>query len=675
MVEYTIKDFWRHRLPVQRMEAASLIDGWSFVAEGLPTFKEAPLSRNDGLSGVTNPFASPVLLISAPGAVGKSTLARQVAFETGAVYVDLAKAEPVGSNSLVGGLVKSQLYDGWQANSVGILIDGLDEARLRVTQEAFEAFLGDVAQLSQGRSIPTVLFGRTGAIQDAWVMLSDDAAVLEIGYYGPEAATDFADAILRASRPNSAYSDTERKAIERILLSLREQTETDGDRFAGYAPVLQAVAKRVINEPNASAIIASIAAGDQPVTLNTVVSAILERERGKLAALPFSDSRLAERLYSAEEQLDRLISLIYHLPPPIVEGLNSDDARIYDTALKIWVSEHPFLNGRAEPSSAVFDAVIAVRALSQKNSAKVALDRELTRGSSSANPFLAEFYTPSDNKVELTFLPPEHIGVVYASLRARLSLGDTASLLVEAPEEGSEDEILRAEVEITLGRRDGTRPKYLRFHSDQTGPILLGAQVEDVDISAPHTRVEFGPGPEAVLIAPISVQCETLAITANKLIVETVQDRDDAAVFLEASKYDGALASVPLVRGKVSLSASWPGVLSHPWTSFASDSSPVSDPRIDEALRRLRKFVIAFRSHSKGSLQRYRDKLDHARMTKGSGQSVLNMMLREKIIFIAGSMYVLDPKQLAACAGMSYADCMARHFGDEAIAFVRRALD
>jgi hypothetical protein len=674
MADYTIQDFWQLRLPVQRMTSASLIDGWSFVAEGLPTFKEAPLSLSEELSVGANPFASPVLLISAPGAVGKSTLARQIAFETGAVYVDLAKAEPVGSNTLVGGLVKSGLYESWQTNNVGILIDGLDEARLRVTQEAFEAFLRDVDQLSRARSVPITLFGRTGAIQDAWVILND-AAVLEIGYYGPEAAAEFTEAVLRASRPDTSHLATERKAIEQILTRLREQTEIDGDRFVGYAPVLQAVAKRVLDEPNASALVALTEAGNQPVTLNTVVSAILDRERGKLATLQLSDPHIAKKLYSANEQLDRLISRLYRLPPPSVEGLSSEDARIYDTALKTWLPEHPFLSGREEPSSAVFDAVIAVRALKGKKSAKAALDRELTRGSSSANPFLADFYTPLANDVELTFLPPEHIGIIYASLRARLSLGDTASLLVEAPEEGSEDELLRAEVEITLGRRGDIRPKHLRFQSDQTGPIRLGAKVEDVDISVPHTRVEFGPGPEALLIAPISVQCETLAITANKLIVEAVQDREDAAIFLEASNYDGEITSVPLLRGNVSLLASWRGVLSHPWTSFASDPSPASDPRIDEALRRLRKFVIAFRSHSKGSLRRYRDKLDHARMTKGSGQSVLNLMLRERVIFIAGNMYVLDPNRLATCTGTNYADCMARRFDDKAANFVREALD
>lgn len=673
MPDYTIENFWKPRLRVQRVSAAKLIGGWSFADRGLPTFKEAPLGLSTELNANMDPFTSPILLVSAPGAVGKSTLARQIAFETGAVYVDLAQAEPVGANTLIGGLVKSGLYDEWQASNVGILIDSLDEARLRVTQEAFEAFLRDVDQVSRDRSVPTVLFGRTGAIQDAWLVLND-TAVLEIGYYGAEAAADFAEAVLRADRPQSAHVATERKAIELLLSRLREQTEIDGDRFAGYAPVLQAVAQRVIQEGNASALVSEIEAGAQPVTLKTVVSSILERERSKLRTLQFSDARLVGTLYSMDEQLDRLIALTYRLPPPSISGLSHEDARIYDAALKTWVPEHPFLGGRDVPSSAVFDAVIAVRALMRNDSAEIALERELARGAASANPFLAEFYAPHGGDRELTFLPPQHVGIIYSSLRARLSIGDTASLLVEGPEEGAEDEVLRAEVEITLGRRGSDRPQYVRFQSDQTGPIRLGAQVEDVDITVPHTRVEIGPGPEALLIAPISIQCETLVVSANELIVEATQNRNDAAVFLQAARYEGTMTSVPVVREGVSLSVSWPGVNSHPWTSFATNPSSISDPRVDEALRRLRKFVIAFRSHSKGNLARYRAKLDHARMTKGPGQAVLNLLLRDRILSIDGNMYVLDPDRLATRAGTNYAECMARRFGDKTVEFVAQAL-
>jgi hypothetical protein len=268
MPNLTIENFWKLRLRVARVASASLIQGWSLENSGLDTFKEAPLAQNTDFGTESDLDARSIIIVSAPGAVGKSTLARQIAFATGAVYVDLAKAEPVGANTLSGGLVKSGLYSNWEAQNTAILIDGLDEARLRVTQEAFEAFLSDIAGLSKNRTVPTVLFGRTGAALDTWLALAGrgaDVSILEIGYYGPQASVEFAEARLRAARPNSQHQAVERKALELLLQGLRDETESDGDRFAGYAPVLQAVADRVGKESNPSALIEEIKKGSQPV--------------------------------------------------------------------------------------------------------------------------------------------------------------------------------------------------------------------------------------------------------------------------------------------------------------------------------------------------------------------------------------------------------------------------
>ena len=137
--------------------------------------------------------------------MGKSTLAKQIAFVTGSVYVDLAEAEPVGANTLSGGLMRSRLYEPWENNMLPVLIDGLDEALLKTTKDAFEAFIKDIAALARGRSVPTVLFGRTSAVEDAWLILTDkdavpiDVAVLEIGYYGVNESLEFAEATLTAS--------------------------------------------------------------------------------------------------------------------------------------------------------------------------------------------------------------------------------------------------------------------------------------------------------------------------------------------------------------------------------------------------------------------------------------------------------------------------------------------
>jgi hypothetical protein len=672
----TIQDFWKKRLAPVKVQDATPVRGWSFEKKALATFKEAPLTVDEELSNRGDEDKSDILLVSAPGAVGKSTLARQIALETGAVYVDLANTDPVGGNTLSGGLAKSKLISAWDSETTTVLIDGLDEARIRVTQEAFEAFLKDVAELSKDRTVPITLFGRTGAVQDAWLLLDGHGAkvaVLEIGFYDEASSIDFANTQLRALRPGGAHADAERRAITLLLSKLREQTESDGDRFAGYAPVLRAVAERVAGVGNAAALIAEIEKGERPVTLQTVVTAILDRERGKLTGLHFDDQNLNTSLYSPEEQLDRLVARLYQLPLPRLPLMSAKDAQTYSTALQNWVPEHPFLDGGQNASSAVFDAVISTHALKTQGAMDVVVQRELQKGVA-ANPFLSEFYIPDHGSSEL-FLPPAHVGILYSSLRARLSLGDTASLSIEGPDDAEEEEALRAEVEITLARRDSERPRTLRFDSEQTGTLRLGVYLEDIEIDAPLCKVEIGPGPEAVLIAPISIQCNELMFSTEKVTAETSMGKAEAAIYLEAQSYSGAqVIHVPTARGNVSLKVSWPGAQGHPWTTYASDPHVPDDPRISEALRRFRKFIISFRSHSKGNLARFRAKLEHARMTKGSGNAILELLVSDKILTLSGSMYYLDPDRLGKITGATYVDCMSRNFGDGAISFVRRVL-
>jgi hypothetical protein len=675
MTNFTINNFWKQRLPGVRDPLASLTRGWSFIDTGLAAFMEAPLALNMDIASTSDPMSSSILLVSAPGAVGKSTLARQIAFETDSVYIDLSASEPVGANTLSGGLARSGLFVQWQQQITTVLIDGLDEARLRVTQEAFEAFLSDIIEISKTRKVPTVLFGRTGAIQDAWIILAQggiEAPILEIGYYSPDAAADFALASLRTIRPARTHEAIERKAIEVLLDRLREQTGDDGDRFAGYAPVLQAVAKRVAEDGNPNALIAQIEAGAQPVTLATVATGILERERGKLQGLQLEDTDIAASLYSPAEQLNRLVARLYQLPLPPLPLMKPNDAQAYSSALDTWVPEHPFLNGPVA-SSAVFEAMITANALKRGESMEVAVQRELRRGSR-ANPFLAEFYV-ENAAANGSYLPPEHVGIVYASLRARLSLGDTASLLVEGPEEADEEEALRAEVEITVSRQNLDRSRMLTFSTEQTGVLRLGPYLEDVEVTASHGRVEIGPGPEAVLIAPISIQCDHLVVTTDKVVVECPSGSRAGVVYLEANSFEAAqVNSVPVLRGDVSLTGSWPTVRSHPWTSFASNRAAKRDPRTDEALRRFRKFVTAFRSHSKGNLRRFQDKIEHSRMTKGPGQAVLETLKREKILTLIGNMYELDPDRLGSVTGATYADCMKWEFNEKTVNFIEGAL-
>ena len=677
VTNYTISHFWNQRLGATTpTDSKTLIMGWSFQDQGLETFKEAPLTLSNEVGVVDNPLESSLLLVSAPGAVGKTTLAKQIAFSTGSVYIDLSEAAPVGANTLIGGIANSGLYEDWVKGSVAVLVDGLDEARLKVTQEAFDAFLMDVAVQSANRAMPTVLFARTGAIVHAWIVLTETAEnvpILEIGYYGTEEAIDFAEARLRIAKPDNRFQSVEREAIALLLQQLREQTVNEGSRFAGYAPVLQAVARQVEAENDPQALIARINRGEHSVTLQSIASALLEREQTKLRGLQLQDTTLNDRLYDSQEQLHRLAAFVHSGTAPELPSMSADDERTYTTALETWVLEHPFLDGGRGFSSAVFGAMVVTKALAVPEISETALQRELASGAA-ANPFLFDFYTTGKN----AYINPDHIGAVYASLRANLSLGESASLSIYGPEDIEDEEDLKADVDFVLTRQDGSTTD-LAFETDSAGTIRLGTHAEDIDIFMPLARVEIGPGTESLLVSPLNIQCRELAISTNRVIIEgpALSDEQMNTVYLEALNLDSVSSpsSVHVRRNHVKVDASWPGVRNYPWTRHASTPPPTKDPRVDEALRRLRQFVIAFRSHGRGRLARSTRKIESTRMIKGSGEFVLQLLIREGIIHLEHPRYFLDPARLAEITGTTYSDCAARRFEQKAIDFIQAALE
>ena len=169
-MNFTIDGFWKKRLLVSNRGQSGLVAGWKHIDTGLGTFLQAPLTLGEGF-GDADPAESNVILVSAPGAVGKSTLAREIAHKTGAMLLDLAQAEPVGANTVVGGLAITGLYEPYLQGKASLIVDGLDEARMRVTEESFAAFMGDIVRLIGLNRKPVVLFGRTAAVEEAWFSL------------------------------------------------------------------------------------------------------------------------------------------------------------------------------------------------------------------------------------------------------------------------------------------------------------------------------------------------------------------------------------------------------------------------------------------------------------------------------------------------------------------------
>ena len=675
MSNYTIDGFWVPELGQQTpgSDWSPLVQGWQFINEGLSTFKEAPLVLNEEYSKGVDPADCSILLVSAPGAVGKSTLARQIAFRTGSVYIDLANAEPVGGNTLSGGLARSGLYSLWESDRLTVMVDGLDEAKLRVSEGGFQAFLSDIVELSRKRNTQTVVFGRTRVVEDAWLYIPGEyrVAVLEVAYYGIEASVELAETILHERHPERlSFASVDREAIGLLLEGLRSQTEGDENRFTGYAPVIQAIAERVASEGNPVNFVNELKAGGQPpVTLQSITSSILRREQGKLDQIQLQDPSLHEKLYTPEEQLARLVARTYQTAPPPLPEMNSEDLKTYSEKVEPWLEDHPFLGGGEVPRSAVFEAAIKARALHAEYASSTASQTELEKGEL-ANPFLYLFYDKEDRSEPFDLLG-EHVGVYYNSLRASLANGEKAFLTIEDDEDDSEE----AMGEIEIVRRGVDDPIQTRFHTSKGGPIRLGHHVRDTDIYMPNARVEIGPSTEIALLAPVSIECQELAVETENFRAEGRDDAEVSIVVLSAETFDGTpITRVPETHGS-ELFVSWQGSEAYPWHNFREsyNKTKQGNPETEEALRRFRMFVLSFRSDKARGLGRHRNKIEGSRMVKGSGRAVLNLMMDKKIVNRNQARYHMNTQRLAEFTSMTYSDFLTRNFTDEAREFIGNA--
>ena len=677
MANYTIDGFWIPQIGqrTQVDESPSLVQGWQFVDEGLSTYREAPLSLKEEYSKGIDPAECSILLVSAPGAVGKSTLAREIAFRTRSVYIDLARSEPVGGNTLSGGLARSGLYSAWLDDELTVMIDGLDEAKLRVSDEGFQAFLSDIGVLSEKRQRQTVVFGRTKTVEDAWLYIPSDyrVAVLEIGYYGIDASIEFAETTLRTHPKREQSTSVDLEALTLLLERLRSQTEGDENRFAGYAPVLQAVAERVASEDNPINLINELRARTQsPVTPQSITSSILQREQRKLDQIQLQDPTLHERLYTPDEQLIRLVARTYQMPPPEVTlpDMSPDDLMTYSEKVEPWLEDHPFLGGGEHPRSAVFEAAIKAQALRHDMTAPKAAQMELEKGEL-ANPFLYLFYE-DETSSEPIRIRGEHIGVYYNSVRASLANGEMAFLSIE----DDEDKSAEASGEIEIVRQGVADPIVTRFRTVRDGSIHLGPHVRDADIHMPKARVEMGPSTEVTLVAPVSIQCRELAIETDNLRAEARPDAEMGAVVLRADGFDGSPISRVPATHNVGLFTSWPGSEAYPWHNFRDPyrSKPDVSQEMEEALRRFRMFVLSFRSDKARGLGRHQSKIEGTRMVKGTGQAVLQLMLESRIVSRNQARYSLSTDRLGELTSMSYSDFLTRNFTSEAIDFIATAV-
>lgn len=691
-MQYSIDRFW-----VPQFQGASPastnknIRGWYCNLEKNPYFVEPGLSLRES-SGETS---SSICFVAAPGAVGKSTFAREICARTGSIYLDLAQADSVAGNYVTGGLFRAGLTNQSAPQPVGLVIDALDEARLRVTQRSFYDFMHDLVTVSREQNFRIVCFGRVSIIEEAWLLACDqeiEGPIFDISFFDNEKARSFVMATLNRLSAQAGYEQlgpnlqahfsVYKEVCAELVADIEKASASDDDGFfSGYAPVLEAVATVLGQTSNPSTLkttaMQEIKKGE---VLQRLTSHILEREASKLRdQIETIPEDIKGTLYTPEEQLDRLCHIIPGAPPyapdSVIEKIPQDHRDSYVRAVSSFIEQHPFLDGTArEASSAVFSAAIIAHALFARDSERAsAVERFLIDGKYKSNPFLIDFYLDKLRETEnSTLVPPERIAALYDSIRARARAGDIAWMSIEGSEDSDDADV---EIQILSGQAAlNNRPKVINITTSQIGCLKFAREIVDVSVSAPQIDISIGSGNPVEFVAPVYLSAARLQFDCQEIVClknDKARNEADNSVVLESEEIlSSNVSSAPVVRPGAELSVSWPGSNQYPWSTFSVEFAEIHED-LGKKLQLFRRLIMAFRSHSKGRLARFKDKVEHFRMTKGPlGNAIRVHLMKDRIITLEGNMYFLDPDELGRRTGSSFQNIKMKNFNEQLKAYV-----
>ncbi|WP_141214815.1 hypothetical protein [Rhodococcoides fascians] len=580
------------------------------------------------------PNPGTVLLIKAPGAMGKSMAADAISSSSGALHVNLANVK-VGANSITGLLVRSMGFEGahryasgMQTGQSTLLLDSLDEAALAAGRDHFWAFLEDVMSLLGGSSvgIPVIILGRPDSISAAELVLEDkgfDYQVAELAPLTESQAYSLTRNVLDAT-PSSTHRNHPvpfRELWEYLYRDLAHALDpsmpdlkwSEVEYFLGYPPVVVALAQRLsVDNPilELSMLTAEEKRVEQSVArgilLKNIVEVILDRESAKVQSQLgelFTLPDHVKLLYTREEQILRVIQYISkeNLQILLPAFMDVSDRQKYDERLAGFVPDHPF-RGKNRFSNEVFSDYVRAYVATGETTLLHGADRaRLLALCDPAGPFFVHFCFALVSEGGDKYSVDESIVDSLTKSFTAGSRGDDHFSLLDHGNElklslyadrrgvGSNFEESIDSIDFTIKNQfsiiEFQSPLARAFIVTNSNSIVLGSAGSELEL-----------GPDVAVFCD-ELEIQSRIVTSTNLTSDK-SDRPAFGAFLVCQSFSGnPEVSLSVRPDSRSLLVNWPNVW-YPWLTHMArlpDMSGVS-PRMQQlALVSLRKILIWFR--------------------------------------------------------------------------------
>jgi hypothetical protein len=647
-----------------------------------------------------------IILVSAVGATGKTTLARVLSNSTSLPLLDLAKHKPVGDNSMTGLLTSAfhvkdltNVFQRIGEGAFGLIVDGIDEGRSKTTEKAFEAFLDDIVRLCKGGpNVSFVLLGRTQVLEDCWIYLTDqgvETGLVAIRPFDIEQARTYVDVSTKAlgSAHATEYVDVRDMILERLGAAFTDSTAEGSQSFLsfiGYPPVLDAIVTLLQEEKNYHRLLGELRGGDadgvEVSLLYRIAAYILQREKEEkvvpnilsalIKDLPQNDQReIKASVYGDEEQCMRLVA---HSLGRWVDlcpvGKTSIDEK-YQDGLRSFLQEHPFVNSPDRQfRNAVFEAV--------------ALSTLILSTDSRATGLALEYIDTHKNNYHLIYLlhkmargreiPIDVLRAIIGSALEFRSRTSSVQIRVGDPSAGDWEsdpaQVLQIEIEVFMGSDNGPSKRFLFISTvSDVDSVNLGHRLSATYVFLP-CEVRMSGAQELELTAPTVIFGRKISLLSQSLVLRAPSTSpDERQVVLAAEALECTLGNIVTNGADLILGVTDPTGITYPTIQYVEAEVDFSyDPSLREKYLRLRRILVLFRSHSRGALAKYRAKIEHERVLRNPlGRAILQQILDDEILTREGDFYFLQPENVHRHLGVSWIDLRKGRTSDKLMQYLR----
>lgn len=581
-------------------------------------------------------------LVAARGATGKSTLAEALSAH---LRVPLWKLED--DRGVSGDALASRLreYDGTSAGTAMVVVDALDEARLRVSGVSWQEFAASIHDAAQ-HGHRFLLLGRERVVEDLWVIFDDlgsQPRYLELSHFGEPQRTAYIDGHLVGDRdPEDRMYCAARDSVLGALTS-----SVDGDlaeAFAGYAPVLDAVVA-LLRTGNLYAVKEQFDASNSGQWLDVLVSVVerlLKREQKKTQRLALDLGLPPEAAYAPREQMEWLANQMSGAPRPRLEWCPDDKRAEYLARLDPFLAEHPFRSGRRW-SSPVFSAFTAATLFETGEMTRDLVQIGATTG------LLYQFVTRPTGDL---LVDETQFAALHHSLLAAESRSVQASVQVEATSVELQPADLAAGELVLSGTAGAASRTRVDISLASAGRLSLPGPMASVSVSFPGTVV-IGRADSPLTLGPdCFISCDHLSVLASSMqlsrrpLGSSQPPQQEEGIVLEIREgfeTEATLTGTPSAD-ELELRVDPKLILVYPWVNYRRDLAPDAVEPGEKAVRLLRMLMELARRHGhKGKAAVYDKKLEGRQSLKDDDfRRALDVLRSHGVITMRGPMIELS---------------------------------